>query len=260
MLYVCWIWIDSNIFWSCFTLLSGLRCKYWQHLLYKCSFIITNSTSILSSLHYDWKRRIIYLQVNHLLLMFVWLVCNETVIMLVCKPLTSHYSRVSLNRANVVMMISAQKSRHSLVDWFSSSLLHTWWLCCLLRSSIRYLTRQTLELFLSCRTFDPSSLSFPFSSVDRGLLVFLLPNLSKHVPEENWGLAHPSALQSLKLFRIVFVLKKDHCISLVDPMFLLILQHETWNILFLAFLEAHIVVLNNYRAKPVFLFIYTKFY
>lgn len=160
--------------------------------------------------------------------MFVWQVCNETVIMLVCKPLTSHYSRVPLNRVNVVMMLSAQKSRHSLVDWSPSPFLHTWWLCCFIRSSIPYLTRQTLESFLSCRTVDPSSLSFPFSSLDRGLLVFLPPNLSKHVPEENWGLAHPSALQSLQLLRMVFVLKKDHCISLVDPMFLLIFT--AWNV------------------------------
>lgn len=165
--------------------------------------------------------------------MFVWRVCNETMIMLVCKPLTSHYSRVSLKRDNVVMMLSAQKSRHSLVDWFSSPLLHTWWLCCLIRSSIRYLTRQTLESFLSCRTVDPSSLSFPLSSVDRGLLVFLTPNLSKHVPEENWGLAHPSALQSHKLFWLVFVWKKDHCISLVEPMFLLIFT--AWNVAFFCF-------------------------
>lgn len=101
--------------------------------------------------------------------MFVWQVCNETVIMLVCKPLTSHYSRVPLNRVNVVMMLSAQKSRHSLADWSPSPFLHTWWLCCFIRSSIPYLTRQTLESFLSCRTVDPSSLSFPFSSLDRGL-------------------------------------------------------------------------------------------
>lgn len=238
LLYVFLIWVDSNIFWSCFTLSPGLRCKYWQHLLYKCSFIITNSKSILCSLHYNWKRRIISLHVNHILLMFVWQVCNETMIMLVCKPLTSHYSRVSLKRANVVMMLSAQKWRRSLVDWFPSPLLHTSWLCCLIRKSIRYLTRQTLESFPSCRTIDPLCLSFPFSSVDRVLLVFLTPNLSKHVPEGNWGHAHPSAIQSLKLFWIVFVLKKDHCISLVDPIFLLVFT--AWNVEFFVF--------NKYRA------------